>query len=84
MAFLQQTKKSFTIPPVTSGFSHTSSSIMQSRQKQNRRIQKSCAGAPESTAALRMPEEASRVRALYAHSKDFSWIGRSKNSSIAS
>jgi hypothetical protein len=41
-------------------------------------------GAHESTAALRMPEESSRVRALYAHSQDLRWIGRSKNSSIAS
>jgi hypothetical protein len=45
---------------------------------------KGFAGAHESTAALGMPEEGSRVRALYAHSQEFKWIGRSKNSSIAS
>jgi len=45
---------------------------------------KGFAGAHESTAALGMPEEGSRVRALYAHSKKSRWIGRSKNSSIAS
>jgi hypothetical protein len=48
------------------------------------RIQKSFAGTDESTAALGMPEEGSRVRALYAHFQEFRWIGRSKNSSIAS
>ena len=45
---------------------------------------KGFAGAHESTAALGMPEEGSRVRALYAYSRKFMWIGRSKNSSIAS
>jgi hypothetical protein len=40
---------------------------------------KGFAGAHESTAALGMPEEGSRVRALYAYSQKFMWIGRSKN-----
>ena len=45
---------------------------------------KGFAGAHESTAALGMPEEGSRVRVLYAYSQKFMWIARSKNSSIAS
>jgi len=45
---------------------------------------KGFAGAHESTAALGMPEEGSRVRALYAHFKKFRWIGGSKKSSISS
>ena len=49
-----------------------------------RASRKGFAGAHESTAALGMPEEGSRVRALYAHFKKFRWIGGSKNSSIAS
>ena len=39
---------------------------------------KGFAGAHESTAALGMPEEGSRVRALYAHSQTFRCIGRPK------
>ena len=52
--------------------------------KEPRVSRKGFAVAHESTAALGMPEEGSRVRALYAHFKKFRWIGGSKNSSIAS
>ena len=63
------------IPPVTSGLAIPPVRLCSRDKTEQGASRKSFAGAHASTAVLGMPEEGSRVRALYAYSQIFRWIG---------